>query len=89
MLLKKQGRMKSPIWLHFIEKPLLNSSHYEAKCKYCSGKMGGVLANILKHLKEEYPKVNNEFRISLYELINTNNNTKKIEINVHVLNPLN
>ncbi|PKY16528.1 hypothetical protein RhiirB3_428931 [Rhizophagus irregularis] len=36
---KKQGRKKSPIWLHFIERPLLNSSHHEAKCKYCFGKM--------------------------------------------------
>lgn len=61
----------------FIEGPLLNSSHHEAKCKYCFGKMGGVLANILKHLKEEYPKVNEEIHNSLHDLTNTNNNTKK------------
>jgi hypothetical protein len=39
--------------------------------------MGGVLANMLKYLKEECPKVNEEICNSLHNLINTNNNMKK------------
>ncbi|CAB4446796.1 unnamed protein product [Rhizophagus irregularis] len=50
---KRQGRKKNPVWLHFIEGPLLNSSHHEAQYRYCFGKMGGVPSNMLKHLKEE------------------------------------
>jgi hypothetical protein len=74
---KKQGRKKGLIWLHFIEGPLLNSSHHEAKCKYCFAKMGGVPSNMFKHLKEECPNVNENFRNSLHDSINTNTNTKK------------
>ena len=73
---KKQGRRKGPIWLHFIESQLLNSSHHEATCKYCSEKMGGVPANMLKHLKEECSKVSEEIRNALH-FENTNNNKTK------------
>ena len=73
MLQKKQGRRKGPIWFHFIEGQLLNSSHHEATCKYCSVKMGGVPASMIKHLKEECSKVSEEIWNTLY-LDNTYNN---------------
>jgi hypothetical protein len=82
---KKQGRKKTPIWLHFIEGRLLNSSHYEATCKYCSEKMGGVPVNMLKHLKEECSKISEELRNALC-FDNTTGNKRKnkrshVEIN--------
>ena len=75
---KRQGRKKNPVWLHFIEGPLLNSSHHEAQCRYCFGKMGGVPSNMLKHLKEECSNISEELRnIILYDSDNINNKTKK------------
>ena len=71
------GRKKSLIWFHFIEGPLLNSSHHEAKCKYCSEKMGGVAANMLKHLKEECPNISEEIRNTLYEFDSKKKKTNK------------
>ena len=71
---KKQGRKKGLIWFHFIEGPMINSSHYEAKCKYCFEKMGGVSANMLKHLKEECSNISEEIRNTLHNL---DNKTKK------------
>ena len=74
---KKQGRKKSLIWIHFIEGPRINSSHHEAECRYCFGKMGGVPANMLKHLKEECSNISEELRNTLHNLDSTNNKTKK------------
>ena len=81
MTQKKQGRKKGLIWLHFIEGPLLNSSHYEATCKYCSIKMGGLSANMLKHLKDECTSVSEEIRSTLYDLNNTSTKANKIKKN--------
>ena len=71
---KKQGRKKGLIWFHFIEGLMINSSHHEAKCKYCFEKMGGVPANMLQHLKEDCSKISEEIRDTLHNL---DNRTKK------------
>ncbi|CAB4383398.1 unnamed protein product [Rhizophagus irregularis] len=69
---KKETRQKkNPVWLHFIEGQLLNSSKHEAQCRYCfgkiMGKMGDVLSNMLKHLKEECSNISEELRNILYD----------------------
>ena len=53
---------------------MINSSHYETKCKYCFEKMGGVPANMLQHLKEDCSKISEEIRDTLHNL---DNRTKK------------
>ncbi|CAI2174795.1 14160_t:CDS:2 [Funneliformis geosporum] len=68
-----QGRKKKLIWFHFIEGPKLNSSHHEAKCKYCSGKMGRIASNMLKHLKEECPNISEEIH-DIKEAVHINYN---------------
>ncbi len=53
---------------------MINSFHYKAKCKYCFEKMGGVSANMLKHLKEECSNISEEIHNTLHNL---DNKTKK------------
>jgi hypothetical protein len=84
MSLKKQGRKKNPVWFHFIEDPLLNSSHYKAKCKYCSRKMGEVPANMLKHLKEECPNISDEIHNTLHNLDHDKTKNKNKNKRSHV-----
>ncbi len=74
MFRKKQGRKKGLIWFYFIEGPMINSSHYEVKYKYCFEKMGGISANMLKYLKEKYSNISEEICNTLHNL---NNKTKK------------
>ena len=78
---KKQGRKKGLIWFHFIEGPMINSSHHEAKCKYCFEKMGSVSANMLQYFKEDCSKISEEIRDTLRNL---DNRTKKISISILV-----
>ena len=54
---KKQGRKKGLIWFHFIEGPMINSSHYEAKCKYCFEKTLHNLDNKTKKNKHKHSRI--------------------------------
>jgi hypothetical protein len=83
MPLKKQGRKRNPVWFYFIEGPLLNSSHHEAKCKYCYVKMDGVPANMLKHLKE-CSKISEEICNTLHNLDNNKTQDKNKHKRPHV-----
>ncbi|CAB4480398.1 unnamed protein product [Rhizophagus irregularis] len=73
---KRRGRKKNPVWLHFIEGQLLNSSHHEAQCRYCT-------SNMLKHLKEECFNISEEFRNILYDsdniIIRQKNKRSRVE----------
>ncbi|CAG8527914.1 8027_t:CDS:2 [Funneliformis mosseae] len=42
------------------QRPMINSSHHKAKCKYCFEKMGGIPVNMLQHLKEDCSKISEE-----------------------------
>ncbi|CAG8701368.1 13170_t:CDS:2, partial [Funneliformis mosseae] len=48
------------------QRPMINSSHYEAKCKYYFEKMDGIPANMLQHLKEDCSKISKEIRDTLH-----------------------
>jgi len=57
MFRKKQGKKKGLIWFYFIEDPMINSSHYEAKCKYCFEKTLHNLDNKTKKNKHKHSHI--------------------------------